>query len=1202
MKLLSMRFTKIRRFWLLVVLILFSLKTILPLEAQQIRQSVPINIIGDRVFLLKGYPDSLAMNGFTIVVEEYDKGGRYDPATKTYLGLSGIGRIRFGCMPPNFYVEKVSNVKDAILRPYSVKVVDSIRNPQTEISLSDAEFMGIKTKTNTSIEIMLPHIGSTAVDLSRFLNDYAAPFRRLDGIRVRFTNLSVVVANAGATKGTVTEGVAKYPSENALPSAPVTLNVADGFQLELDSFYLRPFSRLFFQQPVTAWGRLLLPKSLTSGSDCQAASLSLGSFALSANCEFYKELTDSTYGKFGIGVTTLNVGGRGYIVDFSSTRLYAPSSKPAAWKGVMLLNGKSTGAPSGTVTSNIGYLQNEYSFSQAFVESTGFAATMNSVVPYQYQTAQPLGYTLILNTSQIVLTNSKVRSGFLQSGRISLPRTAVRQVNDATVVLDPLNLTIDSLMGLEGYATLPNDLSLYWGDLIGAGGGEQKSFGVHNLSQRAVIRFLAQPRPAYYPLSTDGKTFEQPNEFNSAIANFQGALFLNPSILVVNSPDVNMPPNWQPNDPVQPFGNGSIFFQLKSAEMMWLNVVTEGVHCHLQSTIWESPKMALGDLDNPLYVGKEPFNVSTNYANAKTKQNERGSILLQCVESAVFTCDFRSFINIPKPVNSTFGFKEMVFTSTANNAGGKLLLGAAQDSLDYWGLKLVQKPGFTNAGLVSVKTGQIIITAAGLSESRHFAQPFWLTWGEILANGNMGRLFFDFNAAGQQFDKFNFVHNAVALSPYVPSEKAYLRVGGTAYLPFFGGDYLHIQDLYDPSAMAAPFVGRIIKLSDDNSPIGFFPTDRSIYGNWSDGLGVFNFTLNYADAAQDGFVGTGTSLLRSLTGGAVGSSLELNSRGACMRIGSDLNDQRGVSLGPVANITNISRLWGCACIVGDGIANVVVGGEVTNAANLSVAARVGSHLSAVMQLTPSLTKVTFDGEAYLSLALSLDVVVNGHMQLLMNHAEGFLEGEVQGKIRAVQGALFVGSSVEAEGQANWHIGVDFHELQGMLAVRVMGMGVGTDLGAAFYLGKNAPKSRAWVLIGRDPRYSLNMTAMPNNLTGIYGAFTIKQSINLYIISGGYEVHVGFGAFLLTPDQGSALGGLTPAIGLPYIVGNLGGRIHGEILGGLVSAGAYFNMQVIGPYPFGFQGTIGLEACALWVFCGSVDVTIGLNSANGFYIQ
>lgn len=366
---------------------------------------------------------------------------------------------------------------------------------------------------------------------------------------------------------------------------------------------------------------------------------------------------------------------------------------------------------------------------------------------------------------------------------------------------------------------------------------------------------------------------------------------------------------------------------------------------------------------------------------------------------------------------------------------------------------------------------------------------------------------------------------------------------------------------------------------------------------------------------QDGFLGTGMSALRNLIGGDIGSTLDMNSRGTCIRIGTNLMDQRSISLGPVANISNITRIWGCICVKNDGLENLVIGGEVTNAANVSVASRVGSYLSAIMQITPSLARITIDGEAYMSLALSLDALVIGHMQLTMNWAEGFLEGEVMGKMRVAEGSLALsGSSLQAEGQLNWHIGIDFFELQGMVAVKMMsstgvaglggGLGGGIGVGAAFYIGMNAPKSRAWVLMSpSDPRYALNTEAMPDHLSGIYGSIYVSQSVSLFIISGGYEIYVGLGAFVLTPESATLLGALAAGgLGVPYVVGNLGGRIHGEILGGLVSAAAWFNLQLMGPYPFSFQGTVGLEACVLWVICGSVDITIGLNTSRGFYIQ
>jgi hypothetical protein len=530
----------------------------------------------------------------------------------------------------------------------------------------------------------------------------------------------------------------------------------------------------------------------------------------------------------------------------------------------------------------------------------------------------------------------------------------------------------------------------------------------------------------------------------------------------------------------------------------------------------------------------------------------------------------------------------MCFTSTAQNAGGKVDLSAGGASLAYWGLDLVPKPGFSSSGLVSVRTGQIILSAAGLKEQRHFAEPFYLTWGELLANGEVGRMFFDYNSAGQKFDGFHFVTSGVALSPFDPAQKAFLRVGGMAHFPFFGGDYLHIRDIFDPGQPAAPFNSRVIELSNETLT-GFSPTDFSIAGNWGGGKARFAFDIAYDAIAQNGFTGAGPSTLSYLLGGDVGSTLVMNDRGACIRIGSNLLDQRSLSLGPVANISNITRIWGCACIVGDQIANITVGGEVTNAANVSIAARVGATLQAVLQVTPTTSKITMDGEAYMSLGAAADLLVNGHIQLSMDYANAVLEGEVAGQFRAAEGALVVGSSIEGQGEANWHIGPDYQSIQGMLALKIMGISGGSGLGAGFYAGINAPKAKAWVLIGSNPRYKLNMTLLPNNLTGVYGYLHLSQSVNLYVVSGGYELYVGLGAFL------------SP---LPTVIGNLGGRIHGEILGGLVSAGAGFNMQLaVGPpCGLGFQGTVSLDACVLWVFCGGVDLTVGLNGCDGFYIE
>ena len=72
--------------------------------------------------------------------------------------------------------------------------------------------------------------------------------------------------------------------------------------------------------------------------------------------------------------------------------------------------------------------------------------------------------------------------------------------------------------------------------------------------------------------------------------------------------------------------------------------------------------------------------------------------------------------------------------------------------LEYWDLQLVPTGAPGQAGVVSVRTGRVLLTAAGIAEPLHFTRPFGLTWGEMLADGNLGELFLDFNNWGQRFD------------------------------------------------------------------------------------------------------------------------------------------------------------------------------------------------------------------------------------------------------------------------------------------------------------------------------------------------------------------------------------------------------------------------------------------------------------------
>lgn len=378
------------------------------------------DLIGNKLILLKGFPDTLTIGSFQLIVEQYERGGVFDAVTKSYRQLSGIGRIKFGCQPTFPFPWWDVVWKEVLMKPVAIRVVDSVRADNNVISIRDAAYLGIQARPGSTVEILLPHINNRPVELARYLTDIT-PIRRLSGIRVEFKNLTVSVTKAGATKGIVTAGVATYPSELSVPDSLV-LSVSSGFQLAISSL------TIFHNQPAQAVAKLILPSSLTANNQCRAGTLNLGTIQLSQQCEFYKELPDSTYGVFGVGPTTLGIAGRGYVVDFSTVKQYIPSGKPLPWKGVVLINGGSKGSPVEPVVSNMGYLQGQFKFSNGLVESNGLTATFTNIVPFKYQTSHPLGYTIGYVTAEVRVAASKISGGFLQNGTIQLPNSAVRQI------------------------------------------------------------------------------------------------------------------------------------------------------------------------------------------------------------------------------------------------------------------------------------------------------------------------------------------------------------------------------------------------------------------------------------------------------------------------------------------------------------------------------------------------------------------------------------------------------------------------------------------------------------------------------------------------------------------------------------------------------------------------------------------------------
>jgi hypothetical protein len=288
----------------------------------------------------------------------------------------------------------------------------------------------------------------------------------------------------------------------------------------------------------------------------------------------------------------------------------------------------------------------------------------------------------------------------------------------------------------------------------------------------------------------------------------------------------------------------------------------------------------------------------------------------------------------------------------------------------------------------------------------------------------------------------------------------------------------------------------------------------------------------------------------------------------------------------------LSKVWGCGCIVGENLETVAVGGELSanNGAGFSIVARSAGVVSVVMGVSPSRTNFLLAGDAFVVL-LTANAEIVGYMTLTIDRDVGYAEGYAKGIV--TMDAIVAGLS--GQGEFQWHIGTDNETIQGRVAVSMYGMGwpaVGAGLEAGLWFGINSNKDNVWVMDGISGRFGLNKAALPQYITGLYAYMSFSASVSYYVVSGGFQAYAGVGAF--------AGYGQTTGAGFG-VIGNVGLYVWGKILGGLVSADAWGDLQMIVGIPPAFQGTLGLDACVLWVFCGSVTVNAGFNANQGFYL-
>ena len=1117
-------------------------------------------------------PETLVINGFTVVVDTITVRGQVESEGKVIRHVSGSGWTSFTCCSALWSDALNPSVTSHFLDT-SFFVVDRVRDSAREISVSEAALIRGDAVAGDTIRLEMPLPDSTQFDFARVREDYFrhARLRGKGCVPVGFRDVDIELVTKDSV-GRITSGSIVYNAAGDYRKTAIELQVA-GFTVLVKTLRVTP---------TTARANALLqfPSCLPSGSQCAPAEVNLGIIDISPQCEFFVERPDETFGPLWLGNTGIVVHGKGFVADFSKVRRCAgvdPALSPK-WRGVCLMDGSTLSAGGDVVVSNSGYLRAPYTFESALIDTRGFSGKLTVQQPYAFETLIPLRYKVAFDGGELALKNNEVQEGELTGCTIGLPLPAVVS-NDQQVVVTADVLQVQPDRDLLGRIDLVGPLE--WGELTHSQ-GRTRAFSA-DTPDGGEFYLSSQYRDPYYSvLTTAAQIPELLSDTAYEAYGIQGATLRGLRNLVVYTPDT---PNEKP-----------IRFRCRSLTPEFINIGSQGVFGQLTmaavqrtSTAVDSDTLNLGPIHATTYKGGTPFEIVL-YPPVKQVTH-----YMRFISSAVSDCQISGRVILGGPANTALRFKKMQFTSTAHNAGGQVDLSQPAE-LEYWGLTLVGQPGFSSAGLVCVKTGEILLTAAGLTEPRHFSRPFYLKWGELLASGNMGRLIFDYNTAGQAFDGFNFSTQAVRLSPWDVSTAGYLQVGGDVHFDFFGPNYFNIQDFKDANT-AAPFDGRRIELSPDGDN-EFKPTHPDVHGQWSGTLGFLSLDVKYDASDQDGFVGKGTGLLQYFAT-SLSLSAVFDRERICFNLQSAVD--QGISLGPVASFALATHISGCGCIEQGRLAQIGIRGELSTSTSAVIFIRGSAYGSLEYVITPSYAEITVEGDVFISLLPMGDVEVYGKARLRAQRDGPAIEGDISGRFNVA----VVLSGLEAEGQVNWHLGADYHLVQGRLAINIMGLGASGGVEGGFFIGRNAPKAKAWILRGADPRCRLDTNALPQRLTGVYGYMRTSCGFNVYILSGGIDVYAGFGMFVLEPALADGLGAIPSpvvVVGTPYVIGQLGVRVHGEILGGLVSASAWGCFSLIAPYPGQFEGRVGLEGCVAWVVCASTDITVGMNTADGFYIR